>query len=203
MLFMPHKEKIFWLKYPPLYVLLPLIVAGYLIFTNAYVVACGASLGLETYFVSFISGILFASGIAAPFGAGLWSVLVPQNFLAGIICGALGGIAFDLLILNAIKTVIQKTNKEVVFGKAVPVVKKVLTNPVGSIFVPGVVFMVVGFVSVIPFPHKLGNILVYSVTKLKKRKILITGLILYSITATFFIGLKYALPIIANAFGLA
>lgn len=190
---MAHGERRFWMKYPTLSVLIVIIVAAYFIFASAPVMEWGAGLGESSYAASLIAGALFASGILAPLGAGIWSVLSPPDLVVAVLLGALGGAIVDVALLSTIKKVVARTTKEVKSGKAVPIMEKILSNPFGKVFVAGIVFELAGFIRALPLPYRLGDLLSRSVLKMRALEMAIMSFLIYIAVSLFFIGTKYLL----------
>jgi len=196
----------FWIKNPTLSILLVLIVVTFFIFSSPQVLAWGASLGNNSYAFSFLAGLLFASGLLAPFGAGLWSILTPTDILLAIVFGAVGGVIIDVLLLDAVKKVIAKNYKNVVQneprGKKVhALINFILKNSVGRVFVSGIVFELTGFIKAIPLPYGINSVLILSILKMEKWQMALMSFVIYLAVSTFFIYFKYALPIVLAFLG--
>src|SRR4030042_4582820 len=96
-------KRIFFLKYPKLFLLIFLIILAYYIFTQPFILEIIESFKNLGHLGVLISGSLTALGFTAPFGIGLLSRINPQNILIAAIIGGIGATLVDLLIFKTIK----------------------------------------------------------------------------------------------------
>jgi len=172
------KKRAWKFKYPRILVLIIMILLAYLIFREPPVNSFVSNLGSLSELGIFIAGMLFSFGFTAPFAAGFFITLNPENiFLAGII-GGLGALISDFLIFSFIRISFKREFNQL--KKTKPI--KFLSFEIEKKFEKKVkiylLYIFAGILIASPLPDEIGIIMLADLTKIKPYTLAILSFIL-------------------------
>jgi len=183
-----HFKKVFLrLKYPKLAVFALAIIISYLVSQTPEAHAFAQSLGIFTYPSLFISGMVFAFGMTAPFAAGFYSISRPDNIILGAIIAGIGSTIGDVIIFRVLKILFKESTtkrRKNYFSKVTKIFEKA---PFGKKLVTYISFAIAGWFLASPLPEQEGNALMAILSRLRKREVAIVSFIINTIAALFFL----------------
>jgi len=176
-------KRLFKFKYSKILWLVVSIILTYIIFRNPSVSSFVSHLGNLSYFGVFIAGLLFSFGFTAPFAAGFFITLNPENILLVGVIGGIGALVSDLLIFSFIKVSFKNEFNKLRKTKLVRSIDKTIERGLGKKIKVYLMYVFAGFLIASPLPDEIGVIMLAGLTKIK-------------------IGLLVVLSFILNTFGI-
>ena len=174
-------KRLFDFKYPKIMLFVLAIILAYTIFNNTIIQGVISHLGSWSYLGIFIAGMLFTFGFTAPFAAGFFITLNPQNiWLAGII-GGIGAMFSDLLIFRFIRISFRKEFNMLKKEKISRKIESMINKTVGNKIKIYLMYIFAGFLIASPLPDEAGVIMLAGLTKIKQNILAIASFILNTI----------------------
>lgn len=174
-------KRLFKFKYPKLTALVIAIITAYLLFAKTPLGIYVSNLGNLSYFGVFISGIFFSFGFSAPFSAGFFIALKPDNPILFAIIGGLGALISDMFIFSLIKVSFKK---EFISLEKTPAMKKIGKLFETSFLKKIKVYLLYAFAGILiasPLPDEIGVIMLSGLTKIKVLNLAIISFVLNTI----------------------
>ena len=174
-------RRLFNFKYPKMLGLTIAIILAYIIFRNPVVENFISNLGVLNDIGIFIAGMFFSFGFTAPFAAGFFIVLNPQNILVAGIIGGIGAMISDLLIFKFIIISFENELKSLKKEKISKKIEGMANKTIGNKIMIYLMYVFAGILIASPLPDEVGVILLAGLTKVKARVLAIVGFVLNTI----------------------
>lgn len=160
-------KRLFKFKYPKMIGLVIAVILAYFIFTNSIVEKFVSNLGLMGYIGIFLAGIFFGIGFTAPFAAGFFITLNPQNIWLAAIVGGLGSLIANIAIFKVIETSFKKEFKQLKKTKAIEEIDKIITNNLGKKIKLYLLYIFIGIVIALPLPDEIAILMLAGFTHIR------------------------------------
>jgi uncharacterized membrane protein YdjX (TVP38/TMEM64 family) len=178
---MNKKNIQFRFQYPKIFLLVLTMILAYIIFRNPAIQSGISQLGSLKYLGSFIAGILFAFGFTAPFAAGFFITLNPNNILLTGIVGGVGALISDLLIFSFIKVSFEDEFRRLKNTKFIKKFDKTIEQTINKKLKRYILYTIAGIVIASPLPDEIGVIMLAGLTKIKFNVLSVISFILNTI----------------------
>ncbi len=153
--------------YPKLAIFCIALAAAYFVFSQPLITALFSGLGDLSYFGVFIGGMIFSYGFTAPFAAGLFITINPQNiWLAGLI-GGFGAMVSDMFIFGFIRFSFSDEFEQFERTRFAKQINSIITHTFGGRIKAYLTYVLAGFLIASPLPDEAGIILLAGLTKIK------------------------------------
>ncbi|HLF53600.1 MAG TPA: hypothetical protein VI544_00290 [Candidatus Nanoarchaeia archaeon] len=164
--------------YPKLAGLVIAIIAAYFIFSNPQIAGYVSKLNGLGYLGVFIAGLFFTFGFTAPFAAGFFITLNPENIWLAAFLGGFGAMLGDLLIFKFIRfsfiDEFQRLENTRVMRKTSSLIDRTLGHKI-KIYI---MYALAGLLIASPLPDEAGVILLAGLTRIKANILAIISFIM-------------------------
>ena len=186
-------RRLFYFKYPKLFLFLIFIFASYYIFSRPEIYDLMHKLNSFSYVGVFIAGLLLAFGFSAPFGLGFLLVANPNNiFLASLIGGA-GAAVGDLVIFKMIKFSFMNEFAKLKKAKIVRKIKEIIHSNHYSLIKHYLLYVFAGIIMASLVPDEIGVSMLAGLTVIKASKLAVIGFALHTIAIFLVLYLRVVL----------
>jgi len=173
-------KHLFLFRYPKLELLIVMIILAYILFSNSYIQQHIPELDGLGYIEIFIAGFLFSFGFLAPFAAGFFITLNPENIWLAAIIGGLGGVISDLLVFKIANISFRDEFRRIEKTKMMKEFNALINKNLGHTIRTYLKYTFVGFLIASPLPDEEAMIIL-AATKIKMWTIALLSFILHTI----------------------
>ncbi|MBS3089578.1 hypothetical protein J4461_01715 [Candidatus Pacearchaeota archaeon] len=169
-------------KYPKITILIIIIFAAYIIFSNANI--GNFFIGLEKnnkLLATFVFGLFFSFGFTTPIAVGFFIVSQPENIILSAVIGGIGALIGDILIFSffrlSLKDEFLRLSRNSILVKGEAIIKKSLSKYI-KIYL---LYALIGLVISSPLPDEIGILMLAGLTRVKLDKLIILSFLLNTI----------------------
>lgn len=181
--------KWFKFKYPKITLLVIIIVASYIFFTQPSVQEYFSNLETYGYLSIFIAGLFYAFGFTTPIGIGIFLVTSVKSILLASIIGGLGSMIGDLIIFQTIRISFMNEFNQLERIRLIKRFEKFFKKNFSRKIIHYLLFVFAGLILISPLPDELGVSLLAGFTRIKPVKLALISFVVNGLGVALFISI--------------